>query len=463
MMLLIKNVKIIDGSGKPAYPSDVLVVGDKISAIGNFPHRQADQVIEGLGGYLTPGFIDIGTKSDHDLTLLTDPQQQNYLTKGITTIIGGHCGASLAPLLYGSLESIRKWADVDQININWNTVEEFFLAIKKIKLGINFGTLIGHSTIRRALVGEEQRELTEKEIKVFQAIIKESLSAGALGLSTGLSFVHARHTPYRELQQLTSILNHHNAVHAIHLRNEKENIYSSINEVVKLYRETGVSTLISHLRPLKNLGQDFDAAFDLLNKTTGLMNIHFDTDLSDTSIVPAYTLLPLWAQEGNLETMLELISQPASAKKIVKEIKFKKSELTIAKAIGHSFLENKEITDSKELLEIMRVTKLRTLIAHKNIDYPRLKKIAFSNKSLITASSDGFDSFLKIADQKIEKITGQIAQKFNIKNRGIIKEGNFADLVLLLNNQVHYVIINGQVAVYKGAPKPVTAGQVLLR
>src|SRR3989338_8464655 len=112
-MLLIKNVKIIDGSGKPAYPADVLVNSQKISAIGHFPNKKTEEVIEGLGGYLTPGFIDVNTDADHYLSLFTNPHQEHFLKQGVTTIIGGHCGSSLAPLLYGTLESVRKWADPD--------------------------------------------------------------------------------------------------------------------------------------------------------------------------------------------------------------------------------------------------------------------------------------------------------------------------------------------------------------
>jgi len=468
-VILIKNVKVIDGTGKPAYPADVLVVGDKISAIGNFPHRQADQVIEGLGGYLTPGFIDVGTEADHYLDLLTNPAQENYLLKGVTTIIGGRCGSSLAPLIYGTLESIRKWTDIDQVNVNWGSIEEFLRVLKKLKPGVNFGTLVGHSTIRRALLGDDQRELTEKEIKVFQTIIRESLEAGALGFSTGLSFIHSYQTPYRELRLLTAILNPYNAIYVTHLRNEKENIYSSVNEVIKLYKETGIRTLISHFHPLKGLGGEFDTALDLIDKAGGLMDIYFDINLSETNTVPIYTLLPLWAQKGNLEVTLEYLRQPSSVKRILKELpKFNKGDLVIFRAVGNKFLENKEIADKKELLEIMQTTKLRALLSCKNIDYRRLEKLVFHNKALITHD---FIKFLDLVSQKkdypiekaVEKITGLAAQKFNIKNRGEIKEGNFADLTLLLNNQVQYVIINGQVGVYKRAPKEVAAGHIISR
>lgn len=471
-MILIKNVKIIDGTGKPAYPGDVLLVGDKISAIGNFPHRQADQVIEGLGSYLTPGFIDGGANIDHDLSLFTNPGQYNYLARGVTTTIGGRCGASLAPLLYGSLESIRKWGDTDRINVDWSTVEDFFQSLKRLKLGVNFGTLIGHSTIRRSLLGEEQRELTEKEVKIFQTIIRESLEDGALGFSTGLEFSHTRQTPYRELKILTSILSKYKGIHAVHLRHQKENIFSAVNEIIKLYRETGVKTLVSHFYPLKKLGKEFDATFNLINKTSGLMDFHFNVALTEENIVPIYLLLPEWAREGSLENMLEKINDVKIAKKIAKEIKFEKGGLRIAEAIGCSFLDNKEIYNAKELLEIMKITRLRALVGWKNIDYDRLKKIVFYDNAFIAGTAQSFANFLDISkenkdysiEKAIEKITGKVSNKFNIKNRGVIKEGNFADLTVLLNNRPHYVIVNGQIVVYKGAFKQeVSAGQVINR
>lgn len=478
-MILIKNVKIIDGSGKPAYPADVLVAGDKISAIGNFPHRQADRIIEGLGGHLTPGFIDVNTDSDHQLTLLTDPGQRNVVLQGVTTIIGGHCGSSLAPLLYGALESVRKWADINQVNVNWHTVGEFFQTIKKLRLGVNFGTLVGHSTIRRALIGEQWRDLTEKELRIFQAIIRESLEAGALGLSTGLGFAHSQRTTYRELKLLAGVLSRYGAVYSTHLRDEGENIYSAVHEILKLHQETGVKTLISHFHPLKKFEKEFDAALDLLNKAGWLMDIHFDLAPFETSIIPIYTLLPLWARQDNLEMMLERLNQPDLAKKITKELPlFKKGDLIIAQAGGgYEFLAGKEIAAAKGLLEIMRLTRLRALLFYKNIDYRRLSEIIFSEKAMIASHSGGlgeqatgtFTKFLEMAGQRknypletaIAKITFQPVQKFNIKSRGLIKEGYFADLALLINNRVQYVIINGQVAVHKGDWLDTAAGRIV--
>jgi len=478
-MLLIKNVKVVDGGGQEAKSADVLISGDKISAIGNFPDKKAETVIEGLGGYLTPGFIDVSTDADHYLTLFTNPSQDNFLKQGVTTIIGGHCGSSLAPLLYGSLESIRKWANPNQINIDWQTFEEFLAAISRLPLGVNFGTLIGHSTIRRALIGEDLRDLTEKEIKVFKEIVEESLRAGALGFSTGLAYAHSRQTPYQEIKSFVSLLPKYNAAYTTHLRDERAAVYNSVNETLQLYKETGAKTVISHFRPIIGYEKNFEAALGLIEKSSSKMDFHFDIYPFTTSIVPLYILLPEWAQRGGLETMLELLQNPGCQKRVIKELPpFKNGELTIAQSPTNPFLEGKTVT-KKELVDLMLATRLRALLFHQNISPTHLEKIISSDKALIGSNSGGlgeraistFPRFLELAgkqkkykfEKAIKKITGDAAAKFNLKERGLIKEGYFADLVLIINNKIQAVVINGQTAVRNGQWQKITAGSVLVR
>ena len=133
MTIIIKGAQIIDGTGKPPTVADVLIKGDRISAIGDFFRQKAEEVIDlrGTGAFLTPGFIDVNTDSDHYLSIFTNPEQENFLLQGVTTIIGGNCGSSLAPLIRGTLESIRKWTDTDLINVNWQSVAEFLSELEK--------------------------------------------------------------------------------------------------------------------------------------------------------------------------------------------------------------------------------------------------------------------------------------------------------------------------------------------
>ena len=139
MTLLIKNVRVLGGVKEFPDLCDVFVTDDKIAAIGNFPDKKADEVLDGQGAYLSPGFIDINTDSDHYLTLFDHPSQEDFLRQGVTTIFGGMCGSSLAPLLYGTLESVRKWGgSEDYGNVDWHTMGEFLETLNKRPLAVNF-------------------------------------------------------------------------------------------------------------------------------------------------------------------------------------------------------------------------------------------------------------------------------------------------------------------------------------
>lgn len=454
-MILIKNVKIIDGSGKPAFPGDVLISGEKISAIGSFPSKKAEIVIEGLGNYLAPGFIDINSDIDHDLSLFTNPGQKELTSQGITTAIGGHGGASLAPLLYGSLKSIQKWADINQVNVNWHSFQEFTQTLKKILPGINFGSLIGHSTVRRDLIGEHSADLTDSEVSVFKSIIEESIKDGALGLSTGLNYLHERQIPQKEIKDLVSVVAKHDAIYTTHLRNEKEQMVESVNEIYDIYKSTGAKTIINRFLPLLDFEKEFELGYEVLQRSGD--GFFFAVSPTDADNVPFYTLLPSWAQKGNLQEMMSIIKNPVNEKKIISDFPKIKSDSVIKKAYENSYLINKTLkelaesrsaTQSKALLELMKITNLKGLLAMKIINYKTILELIDNNKALIAPP---FDNFLSIANERrwplekaIAKITSFPAQVLNLKNRGMIKENYFADLVLLHNNEVKKVVVNGE-------------------
>lgn len=498
MMTIIKSAQIVDGTGKKPFRADVLLKDDKISAIGSFPNKKADIVINGLGMYLAPGFIDANTDSDHYLSLFTNPPQKDFLLQGVTTIIGGHCGSSLAPLLYGTLESIRKWTDVNQVNVDWHTMAELFKVLRRLKLGVNFGTLVGHSTIRRALIGEDLRDLTESETQVFERVLSQSLEEGALGFSAGLGYAHSRLIPYGEIKTLLKVVAKYDGVYATHLRDEKKGLLVSINEAIKAAKETGVKILISHFRPLVGFEKDFEAGLNLINEAPKKINIHFDSYPFDTSIVPIYTLLPSWAQSGGLEVMLNNIKTPAVKERILAELpELKNGDLIIAQALGKNYLVGKSLEDFSKnreldlksgLLELMDVSNLRALVFYKNVNLDLAINSLMSAKALLASNAASmeesdkyikheramstFTKFLEIArsrgkeisfEEAIKKITSVPAQKFNLKNRGIVKEGNFADLVMISDDKIQYVFVNGQPVVSEGELQNLTSGRVLKR
>ncbi|MBI2034052.1 MAG: hypothetical protein HYT13_03075 [Candidatus Liptonbacteria bacterium] len=498
MSLLIKNVALLGESPKTGDKAvDVFVRGDKIAAIGRFGDKKAKEVIDGGGSYLSPGFIDVNTNSDHYLSLLQCPGQEGFLKQGVTTIVGGLCGSSLAPLLYGSLESIQKWASTSEINVNWHSLKELFQIFEKRPLGVNFATLIGHSTIRRALIGESLRELTKNELVVFGATLEKALKDGGFGLSTGLGYVHSRATPYSELKFLAHLVKIHHGVYATHLRKIGEHLLESVEETIKLAKETGVSTLVSHFLPVSRFEKEYKKAISEIQDLPTHLDFHFDLHPFDSSIVELYTFLPVWAQGGGIGLMRDNINDPWLQEKILKELpNVDAGKFIVTRAIGNESLVGRTLEELKDvfgvrdnrrvLIKLMVATQLRAIVTYKNIN-PELSKKAFLSKRSLLGSNAAqivegrktafiperaeatFPTFLKmVAEEKImpleeaiKKIALIPAKKFNLKGRGEIREGYFADLTGFKNQEIKFVIVNGKVALRDGAPGKTLAGRAL--
>lgn len=480
-MLLIKQVQIVDGSGAKPFFGDILVNGQKIVAIGkNLSKKKAGIVIDGLGLIAVPGFIDVNNDSDHHLSLFTNPSQKDFIDQGITSIIGGQCGASLAPLMYGSLASIGQWVNTDKVNVDWMSVRELRQVLERIRLGLNFETLVGYSTIRRDLAGTEIRDLTDSEIKVFISILEQALKEGALGLSTGLGFLDSKFVPYGEIKKIVSVIGKMDKVHATHLRDEKEGLLHSIEETLMLSRETGAKTVISHFRPLKGNEKIFSEGLSLIEKSLVDSNIYFDINPFTATIFPIHSYLPYWAQSERVEIILENINDPEKRKIIIKELQSSNlQELVVADARGQENLIGKsllELSQSREkdivsvVLEIMASTKMKAMLMSKSLNIDLLLPLLTHPRSLIGSNSASlppskqgkelklerafstFTKYLEIVlgqgipmESAVKKITSFPAQLYGLKNRGVIKEGFIADIVLLKGSEISKVIINGNI------------------
>ena len=458
MTLLIKNVQPIGAGNKLPERTDIFISGDKISAFGNFSSKGADETIDGQGAYVSPGFIDVNTDSDHYLTLFDDPAQEDFLKQGVTTIIGGQCGSSLAPLIYGSLESIRKWTDIGKMNVNWNSAKEYLNELERRRLGVNFGTLIGHSTIRRALVGESQRTLTKNELKVFNETLKRTMGEGGFGLSTGLGYLHSRNTPYQEIKTLLKTVKKFSGVYATHLRKNGKELGESVDETIKVSLETGAKTLISHFMPHLGEEKEYEKSLEKFDKLPAGRDFHFDVYPFDFTIVPLYTFLPEWARRENLETMNFLLRDEWQRNKILKELPAISPEnLIVSKAtkneavVGRSLKELKSIygiNDTKKaLLQLMITTELKAVVFHKNINQKLIKAAILHPRSILASNSASssdksmdkaiksdratstFSKFLSLVEKEnlmpiekaIRKITAVPAKKFGIKNKRELK------------------------------------------
>lgn len=497
MTLLIKNVQIVGRSEGQLEPADVFVSGDKISAIGNFSSKKADEIIDGQGAYLSPGFIDVNTDSDHYLSLFDNPAQEDFLRQGVTTIIGGMCGASLAPLIYGTLESIRHWTHVYKVNVGWHTVEEFLSVLQTRRLGVNFATLVGHSTIRRSIVGENLRNLTKNEMAVFGGLLRRALFEGGFGLSVALDFIHTRGTPYFELKSLAKIAKERDGVFAAHLKNRKGELSASVDEMVNLEKDTKVKILVNHFLPLMGNEQEYAESLDKIANLPPDCDFHFDLYPYDKSVLPLYTFLPLWAQNGGLEVMAKNVKDEWLGPRILKDLaKVDPEKIVISDAPRNDFLVGYSLSDiqkfyssadSREaLFKLMQSTGLQATVFYHNIDLELIRTAIKNPHSLIASNAASvaksgvprmlqperavstFTKFLEMAGKEnvislgeaINKITIEPAQKFNLEKRGVVKEGFFADLTVFKNQEIKFVVVNGEVAVRNGVFQNRLAGRI---
>ena len=492
--ILIKNVQLLDGAGRPAVKADVLVKNDKISAVGSFPKYRADEIIDGMGAYLAPGFIDINTDSDHYLTLFSNPSQKDFLLQGVTTIIGGQCGASLAPLLYGSLESIRQWADINRMNVNWQTVGEFLKTLSKRPLGVNFGTLVGHTTVRQALVGETDRDLTKNEMKVFTSVLEKAMKDGAFGFSTGLGYSQAHHTTYGEVKELVGMIKKFKGLYATHLRHRKEGLLVAVNETINIAKENSVTALVNHFQPLVGFEKDYEQALELISENANAADVYFDVYPFNESVVTVDVFLPRWAQSGDRELMLKNIQTPEIREKIVAELpKIKGEEIVIVNAPAKEFLNgktlkefsfNRNLTLIEGLLNLMEDTAFRAVVSYKNINTKKITEFLSHERSIIASNSASFGDvvrfkpersyktftrFLEMVEKEkimpletaVRKITSLPAAKLGLEDRGVVSGGYAADLVLFRDAEIREVILNGRRVVEEGQFQNILAGKVL--
>jgi N-acyl-D-amino-acid deacylase len=317
--ILIKNGWIADGTGNPLIPADVAIEGDRIVHVGSLPGATATRVIEAAGKIVCPGFVDIHSHSD--ATIMLNPTAQSTIRQGITTEVVGNCGESPAPLPgpdsgftpvpdplgMGTPETTR-----------WNTFAQFLDVIDMTGITPNMAWLVGHNTLRRA-AGVVGSHVTAAQAATMQALLREGLDAGAVGLSTGLEFDPGRRATPDEIVALAQVVGERvpagGGYYASHIRNRAKTLQPAIEEFVETVRRTGCRGQVSHLNVRANTGAAEDAwaravATVEQARAEGL-DIQADcTPYVDGGGSPA-AILPMWVTEEGPRRAAELLRDPA--------------------------------------------------------------------------------------------------------------------------------------------------------
>lgn len=508
--ILIKNAKIIDGTGKAAFDGSIALADDTIVALGaEAENYTAEKIIDASGRYVTPGFIDIHTHVDADLGesiygILRDRYMSSLVRQGITTAIGGNCGVSTMDMKT-SLTYMNEGG-----------------------LGLNIGMLSSHGYLRTKVVGMEDRKLTPDELDKLKELVRSELEYGAYGLSSGVGYAPGNYADTHEFSELCKVVKEYDGIYASHIRNQDLKVRDSWDEMIEIGRISKAHVHISHCQVIGSV--NWGAAKELVDKLDSARKegINMTSDAfpyEGAGIILVGVLIPNWVQAGGAQQgsenipMKNRLRDPELLPKIRKEI----AELISLRGTADGILflsspdmpeiENRFLSDVanewnmdpvdtiiKIALETncVECTAFQCCIDDKEIFYksPYCSVASDANGALYNWLSKTptqprnfgcFPKFIELyvkerktftIEEAIRKMTSLPANTIGIKDRGVLATGMKADIVILDYDKIHdnctytdtihypdgidYVIVNGKIEVEENKQLPVLNGKVIL-
>ena len=518
--LLIRNGTVIDGSGSPMFRADVGVKEERIAGIGDLRGETAERIIDADGLYVSPGFIDVNNHSDTYWEMFRNPGLQGMLLQGVTTVIGGNSGASLAPLTEPeAIRAIQKWTDVEKINFNWLSTEEFLREVESRKLSVNFATLAGHGTIRRGVLKDPVRKTEPEDLGAMRKLLKTALRQGAIGLSTGLKYTHARLAEKSEIVDLLSLVSKEGGVYATYVRDEGEHLLQAVEEAIMTAKEAGSALHISHLKAVgKKNWHLFEEALSVI-KSASLdgIDISFDVYPYTASGSVLYTFLPEWVTESGRATMLHRLQDFKVRSAVVRDMResgHDYSQMKIVTSAINRVVSRRSIDEiaraqgqsaEDAVIDVLLASGGRAIVSLEVSSEQNVMKAIQHPFSIISSNGVGyakehaatgdlvhprnFGAFPKVFseyvrekkalswEEAVHKMTGKPAAKFSIPDRGFLREKHRADIVVFDPEEVadratmedpyeypkgiHFVLVNGVVAVEGGSWNGSRSGEVI--
>ncbi len=243
--VLIKNGRVMDGTGNPWYRADVAIRGDRIVAIGRIDNADAKRVIDATGLVVAPGFIDMLGQSES--SLLIDNRSLSKLSQGITSEITGE-GGSIAPQDTLTLAPMKPFLEHYHFSVDWTTLEGYYARLVKSGTPINIGTYVGAAQVREAVIGDEDRAPTPEELEKMEGMVDEAMKQGALGLSTALIYPPGHYAKTEELIALAKVASRWGGIYATHMRSEGQSEFRALDEAIRIGREAQLPVEIFHLK-----------------------------------------------------------------------------------------------------------------------------------------------------------------------------------------------------------------------
>lgn len=492
--ILLKNGRIIDGSGNPWFYGDVGIRKGEIVAIGNLNDKKARQVIDVKKQVIAPGFIDVHTHIEGDEK--ETPTADNFIYDGVTSVITGNCGSS---------------------NVN---LKKYFKQLDSIRLSINVGSFIGHNDVRKAVLGDKNITPDAAQLKQMQALVEQAMQDGAMGFSTGLIYTPGTYSKTDEVVALASSAAKYHGIYTSHIRNESDKVFDAIAEAIDIGRQNKMPVEISHFKVGKpNWGRS-DEMIALVEKARKEgIEVTVDQYPYTASSTSLNVLAPSWALSGGRDSLRERLADASVKKKIVDEMleDMKRrqqpdfSYAVVASCPWDASLNGKNIHQITALKgraqtipqEIEVILELIAkggagMVFHSMADADvenimRFPLTMFASDSGIRLFNSGVPhprgygtnarvlavyvrekGTLRLEDA-IRKMTSLPAQKYDIRNRGLLRTGMAADIVVFNPDKVKdlstyekphaystgfsYIMVNGKWEIENGKHNGIRNGQ----
>jgi N-acyl-D-amino-acid deacylase len=526
--VLIVNGHIVDGTGSPWYAADVGIRDGRIAAIGRLEGATARQKIDAAGAIVAPGFIDMLGQSE--MTILVEPHLPSKTFQGITTEITGE-GGSAAPLNDAIVQADRFAYQHLNITPDWRTLGQYFSRVERTGLGINLATYVGATQVRRMVLGDANKQPTAVELDRMKALVREAMEQGAVGVSTSLQYAPAPYATTEELIALATEAARYGGIYATHMRSEGDGVLEALDEAIRIGKTAHIPVEIWHLKAAgkQNWGR-MKAIVARIDQAR-----HAGLDVSaNTYAYPAWfnsmsAFVPPWAHDGGDEQLLARLKDPATRARIKREMQTpgggwdnEWQEIPGPEAVTICVVQNQELRDlqGKTLAQIAAQWKsdpLDTLfdILIKDQAFTEVAVFGMSEPDVALALSQpwvsvdndsqgtsptgplglehphprAYGTFPRILrkyvreehlltlEDAIRKFTALPAQRMRLADRGVIKQGLWADVVVFDPDQIadkatfenpnqlsvgmRFVLVNGVPVIADGQPTNALPGKVL--
>jgi N-acyl-D-amino-acid deacylase len=516
---IISGAHIVDGTGAPWVAGDIGIAGDRIVAIGDLSKASARKRLDAKGLVVSPGFIDVQGQSEFNV--LVDNRAASKITQGVTTEITGE-GSSIAPVNDRMKKENEEVAKKYGVTVDWSTLDEYFKHFERTKSAINLGTFVGAGGVRNYVMGTVNRPASPAELEQMRQLVAQAMQDGALGISTALEYVPDTFASTDEIVELAKVARQYGGVYFTHQRSETDAIFSSLDEVFAIARRANISTTIWHLKTAYH--ENFGKMPEVLRRIQESRAQGVDVAASVYPYTRASNRLvssfPPWVSEGGIELMIARLKDPVQRERITREMgqpsttwenewlgsggdgsgimliglmnpELAKYEGMTLQEIGRQWKKDPKdvameivIADhghTGQVISIMDEGDVRTAVSNAIVTYGSDSEAQAEDGPLskTKAHPRAFGTFPRILgmyareqhtmglEEAVRKMTSLTASRVGLLDRGILRPGAFADIVVFdpktirdaatFSDPMHYsvgvryVFVNGSPVVWDGA------------